>query len=206
MIKALLLIFEPLAAWDRAARRSLGFTLAFYLLPMLLIVGAAEAYGLVHWGRWQSAIVGIKKFELNDAIVAETVQLILMVFIIFLGGFFVKAFGETFRARNSYRQALTTVIYGLSPVFLFRLLDMLPTISLWVPWVLGVMLMWKVLYHGVPRVMEPDPPHAFGLFFMSALLLTLITGVERYIARGYLMDKFKPFAEIIHQIAHKLHL
>ena len=38
------------------------------------------------------------------------------------------------------------------------------------------MLSIKILYHGVPRIMLPDPPDAFGLYLMSALLLTMVTG------------------------------
>ncbi len=79
----------------------------------------------------------------------------------------IKALSETFRGGQTYTQAFKVVIYGLSPVFLFRLLDAAPTINLWVPWVMGMMLCVKILYIGVPRVMQPDPPHAFGLFVMS---------------------------------------
>ena len=53
MIKALLLIFEPICDWEGIlrARRSLGFILALYLLPLLLITSAAEGYGLVALGQ-----------------------------------------------------------------------------------------------------------------------------------------------------------
>ena len=44
MIKALLLIFEPIATWEGIfrARRSLLFILVIYLLPLLLLTSAAE--------------------------------------------------------------------------------------------------------------------------------------------------------------------
>ena len=53
MIKALLLIFEPIATWEGIfrARRSLAFILVIYLLPLILLASAAEGYGLVHWGK-----------------------------------------------------------------------------------------------------------------------------------------------------------
>ena len=39
-------------------------------------------------------------------------------------------------------------------------------------------------------MMDPDPSHAFGLFFMSALLLVLITGLVRFVTAAYLQGKF----------------
>lgn len=206
MIKALLLILEPVGAWDGAARRSLSFTLLFYLLPMMLIVGAAEAFGLVHWGRWQSEMVGIKKFAPGEAGISEVGQLLFMMICILLAAYFIKALGETFHGRHTYTQTLTVVIYGLSPVFLFRLLDMVPNLSLWIPWAVGITLTAKILYHGIPRVMEPDPPHALGLYFMSSLLLAMITAAERFISIGYLTGKFQPLSNIVSDIAAKLHL
>ncbi|HZF02102.1 MAG TPA: YIP1 family protein [Methylomirabilota bacterium] len=206
MIKALLLILTPLTAWDSAAQRSLRFTVLLYLLPMMLIVGAVEGYGLVEWGRWQSEMIGIKKFASGEAILSEAGQMLFMTLIILISAYFIRALGETFHLRNTYTQALTVVIYGLSPVFLLRLFDVIPNMTLWVPWLIGIMLSAKILYYGVPRVMQPDPPHALGLYFMSVLLLAMVTAAERYISIGYLTGKFIPLSEAVSHIAVKLHL
>ena len=206
MIKALFLIFDPVVAWEGAAGRRLSFTVLFYLLPMMAIVGAVEGFSLVEWGRTQSPLGEIKKFTPGEALLSEAAQMALMILIVLLSAYFIKALGETFHGRHTYRQTFTVVIYGLSPIFLLRLLDAVPKFSLWIPWIIGVMLMIKVLYHGVPLVMRPDPPHAFGLFFMSSLLLTLVTGAERIIATGYLAGRFRPVSDMISHFAAKLHL
>ncbi len=207
MIKALLLIFDPINGWDRAAKKKLSITLLFYLLPMLAIVGAAEAFGLVKWGRVQSGILDETKFfSPGEAGISEVGQLLLIGICIPIAAYFIKALGETFHGRHNYTQTFTVVIYGLSPMFLLRLLDMIPNLSLWIPWALGIMLTAKILYHGVPRVMQPDPPHALGLYFMSVLLLAMITGAERFISIGYLTGKFRPLSGIVTDLAHKLHL
>ena len=73
--------------------------------------------------------------------------------------------------------------------------------NLWIPWILGMMLCIKILYTGVPRVMQPDPPHAFGLFVMSSLLLVMVTGLERYLISGFLAGHFKPAGQVISHIA-----
>lgn len=203
MIKALFLIFEPMAAWDRVAlsRRGLLFIVTFYLMPMMLIVAALQGYSLVEWGRWQADVSEIKKFTHQEAVIFEAMELLLMSAVIALCAHMIKALSETFRGGQTYTQAFKVVIYGLSPVFLFRLLDAAPSINLWVPWILGMMLCIKILYIGVPRVMQPDPPHAFGLFVMSSLLLTMVTGLERYLTSGFLAGQFKPAAQAISHIA-----
>ena len=64
-----------------------------------------------------------------------------------------------------------------------------PSVTPWVAWAIGILLSVVALYHGVPRMMEPDPTHAFGLFLMSSLLLTLITGLLRFVTWWYLEGK-----------------
>ncbi len=206
MIKALFLIFEPEAAWNQVAlsRRGLGYIVGLYLLPMMLIVGAAECFGLVKWGRWQSALGSVKVFPLREALIYETAELLLMAVIILAGAHLIKTLGDTFHVRHTYANALKVVIYGLSPVFLLRLLDVSPTINLWMPWAIGIMLSVKVLYTGVPRIMLPDPPDAFGLYLMSALLLAMVTALERFVTAWCLGGSFKPVATFITDLAAKL--
>jgi hypothetical protein len=208
MIKALFLIFEPEAAWNRVAlalsRRGLGYLVGLNLLPMMLLVGAVEGFGLVKWGRWQSAMSQIKFFSMREALIYETAEMLLMAVVILAGAHFIKALGDTFHARNTYAQSLTVVIYGLSPVFLLRLLDVFPTVNLWLPWAFGIMLTTKILYTGVPRIMLPDPPDAFGLYLMSALLLAMVTALERFITAGCLGGSFKPVDNFISGLATRL--
>jgi hypothetical protein len=171
---------------------------------MMLIVGVAEGFGLVKWGRWQSAVGQIKPFTVREALIYETAELLLMAVIILAGAHFIKALGDTFQVRHTYAKTLTVVIYGLSPVFLLRLLDVSPTINLWMPWAIGIMLTIKVLYTGVPRIMLPDPPDAFGLYLMSALLLAMVTALERFITAGCLGGSFKPVENFISDLAARL--
>jgi hypothetical protein len=79
MIKALLLIFEPIATWEGIflARRSLGFILALYLLPLLLVTSAAEGFGLVHWGKWQPDVNHYKTFSLGEIVIVGAAQILL---------------------------------------------------------------------------------------------------------------------------------
>jgi len=206
MIQALLLIFEPMQAWERVfrAQRSFTFVLLLYLTPMVLITVAVEGFGLVHWGRWQHGVNYLKKFPPGDAFVYEAANVLITIGLVLLGAKIIKSFGETFHGRHTYTQAFTTVAYGLSPLFLLRLLDAFPAISPWTTWGIGIVLCVSVLYQGVPRVMMPDPPHAFGLFLMSALLLVIITGLARFVTAWYLQGHFKPVEEVISRLGAQL--
>ena len=206
MIKALLLVFDPLRTWDGIARsrRNLGFVLALYLLPLLVLVAVAEGYGLARWGKWQSEVGYIKRFPPREAVVVVTGQLLLSLCVVFVGANMLKSLGGTFHGRHSYGQAFTTVAYGLSPLFVLRLLDAFSGVSPWLSWSIGIVLSVGVLYYGVPRMMQPDPSHAFGLFFMSALLLALVSGLARLVSAAYLAGKFPKLQDVISQIAARL--
>ena len=188
MIKALFLIFEPGGAWERVveARRGPTFIFIFYLLPMLLIVSAAEGFGLAHSGTLQMNSGVMKKLTVNEAVVFETAQSFLTLLVIAASAYFIKSLGETFHSRHNYTQAFTVVVYGLSPLFLFRLFDAFPLTNPWITWALGIVLSVSVIYQGVPRVMAPDPTHAFGLYLVSSMVLLLATFLARMFTAFYL--------------------
>ena len=198
MIKALFLIFEPAAAWDRVAkaRRSFGFLLLFYLLPMVLAVSAAEGFGLMEWGRRQWQGNQVKIFTADEMLAYEIVQLLVTLAVVFVCAQIVKAFGNQSYARHTYTEGFTVAACGLSPLFLLRLLDAFPVINPWLTWGVGIMLCVSILYHGVPRVMQPDPSQAFGLYLMCLVLFVLVTGLERFVTVWYLAGRIPPIAGI----------
>jgi hypothetical protein len=206
MIKALLLIFEPVGTWEGIfrARRSLGFILALYLLPLLLATSAAEGFGLVHWGKKQGELGRVNHFPPREAVLIEAVQILVSLAVVFGGASLVKSVGETFHGRHTYTQAFTAVAYSLGPFFLLRLLDTLPGLSPWVAWAIGISITVGALYQGVPRMMAPDPPHAFGLYVMSALLLVLLSGLVRFATAAYLQGKFPALQSLITDLAARL--
>jgi hypothetical protein len=192
MIKALLLIFEPIATWERIFRtqRGIVFVLVFFLMPLLMATSAAEGYSLVHWGKMRGEVAHLKTFSSTEVAMFETAQLVLTLAIVFAGARVLKSMCETFHGRHNYSHAFATVAYGLSPLFMLRLLDVYSGMNPWVSWSIGISLSIGVLYQGLPRMMEPDPPHAFGLYLMNALVLLLATGLLRFVTYWYLEGKF----------------
>lgn len=209
MIKALLLVFNPAATWERIvlAKRNWPVILAIHVLPLLLIGAVAEGYGLVHWGKPRGEVGTIFKFPPSQAIVFEFFQLVMMLAVVFVGARLIKALGETFRERNTFTQTFTVAAYGLSPVFVLHVLDIFPGVShsvYWGVWLAGIFCSFSILYHGIPRVMLPDPPHAFGLYLTSGFLLIMVSGFVRFLTFFYLSGKFGKLDDFITTVAAHL--
>ena len=214
MIKAFLLFFEPVQNWDKVARsqRSLAFIFVTYLLPMVILASAAEGFGLVHWGKYRAGAefqaLRPTPFTTSEVVVYEIVQAVLYIVVVFIAARILKSFGETFHGRHTHTQSFKTIAYGLSPLFVLRLFDAFPSVCPWINWFatwgIGVVLCVVVLYQGLPRVMMPDPPHAFGLYLMNSLLVVLITGLVRFVTGGYLSGDFKPVERLVSAIAARL--
>ena len=207
MIKALLLIFAPASAWERVfrAQRSPWFVLGAFLIPLLVLSAAGEAFGLVHWGKWQNTVVREPRtFAPAEAAVFEVFQIVLTMAIILVNAGLLKSTGGTFHARHTLSQAFTTIAYGLSPLFLCRLLNASSDVPPWLSWAVGVVLSMMVLYHGVPRIMQPDPAHAFGLYVITCLLVLFTTGLLEMITACYLLGKFPKLSTFIASLAARL--
>jgi hypothetical protein len=209
MIKALLLVLYPAATWDSIVltKRDWRVILAGYLFPLWLIAFVAEGYGLVHWGKPRGFAPEPKQFSNAEALIFEILNLCLMLVTVFVGAKLIKALGETFHGRNTFGQAFTVTAYGMSPFFALRVLDMFPSVSSWAYWAVwgaGMFLCFMILYHGVPRVMLPDPPHAFGLFLTSCVFLAMVSGVVRFVNYWYLEGKFGKLNALIEKIVAHL--
>jgi len=199
MIKALLLIFSAAPTWQRIVEtpRKMSVVLATYLVPMAALACAAEGYGLVHWGKLRGQLPRPMHFSIELAAGYEVVNFLLSLGIVFLSARLIKSLGETFHTRHTFAQTFTLAAYGLSPYFLLRVFDAFPSTPPWVTWGIGIVLSISILYSGLPLVLRPDPPHALGLYMMTAMFLVMITGLARFVTAWYLMGKFAKLDEWI---------
>jgi len=206
VIKAIFLIFQPGAAWERVvqAQRSLNFLLMLYLFPMMLIAAVAEGFGLVEWGKTHADIHRVHKFTAGEALIYELVCSLLTLLAILVCAWLIKILGTTFHRRHTYKETCTLVVYGLSPMFVLRLVDAFPAINPWITWGIGIALSIKVLYQGILLVLQPDMPSAFGLFVMCSLLAVTLTGLVRFLTAWYLAGHIPAGENFISQLAAKL--
>ena len=196
MIKVFFLIFETELTWDRivAAKRSVINVFLLHLMPMLLITCAIEGAGLRQWGRIHPDIRRVIPLTRGDVLLYEVFQFVLSLIVVFVCSHLVRMLGRTFRRKTTYQDAFTVVAYGLSPMFLLRVADAFPGISPWATWGVGILLSVWILYQGLPRVMNPDPTHAFGLYLTSSTILILVTGLFRVLTVLYLMQHIRHIA------------
>ena len=196
MIKVLLLIFDPVATWERIdqAGRKLAFVLFLYLLPLLVITLAGEGYGIFQWGKEQGVLQQRTHVQQEVLITYEVMQLLLSLLVVFIGALLIKAIAVSFHGRPTYIQVFTAVAYSLGPLFLLRLLDAIPVMNVWVTWIIGACLSFAVFYSGLPRILKPDPAHALGLYFLGVLVLLVTSGLGRFVATLLLEQRMKlPF-------------
>ena len=142
MIKALLLILDPIRTWERivVARRRWQLNLLLYFIPFLAVVTVAEGYGIKRWGKPRGEFARIQPVSPTQIVTYETAQVLLSLFIIFLMARLIKSLGETFHGRHTFGQTFTVAVYGVSPILLLRLLDAFPSVSPWLTWGVGVIL------------------------------------------------------------------
>lgn len=191
MIKAFFLIFEPAVAWERLAlaRRSFGVVFGMHLLPTILLAAAVEGIGLAQWGKWQPNFQNITEFSTRAVITLEVIQVLLFLAMVLVTALVLLQISQTFQGRRTYRQAFTTVAYGFSPLFVTHLLNAAPMMNPLVPWGVGVVLVIWIMYQGIPRVMQPDPAHAFGLYLSTVLVMIMTSLIASGLPALYLLGR-----------------
>jgi len=189
MIKVFFLIFEPSVAWEKIAqlRRGFVFITMTHLLPFLLLGAALEYWGLEQNGKWQPRFQMFKTFSRPEIITYEVIQFLLLLAMVFITALLVYKISQSFQDRLKFLQVFTAVAYGFSPLFLIRFLDAFAMMHPATTWLLGMALTMWILYQGIPRVMQPDPTHAFGVYLSAAIVVVLTSGLARLITAMYLL-------------------
>jgi hypothetical protein len=190
MIRAILLIFDPGSTWERIvkAKRGLGFVLLFYLIPLVAMSVAGELFGKAHFGVMQdygeAAPISNRLLAVYGA-----VQFLTSLAVVIVVAVLVKSMAGTFQPRHTYGQCFKVVAYSFGPFFLLRLADAFPVVNPWLSFSVGIIFSQRALYSGIPRVVDPDPPNAFGLYLTSGLLLTMMAGLARFFTLLVLHEK-----------------
>jgi hypothetical protein len=193
MIKALMLIFIPGRAWNGLAedKRGIAYVLFRYLIPLLAMVYFVEAYGLAHWGKERFGLPRQVFHDLKVLKIYAAAQFGTSLLVVLLGAKIIQMFGDaSFHCRRPYATTFLLVAYALAPMFFCQMLNAIPILPWWLAWIIGITLSVSAMYHGVPRVLEPDPPQAFGLYFACAIVLAIVSGMARFVTAWWLEGRF----------------
>lgn len=198
---------RPVATWTGIAEAGRGVmgVLLLFLLPLVATTSALEGYSLARSGKFMTdPIRQLKTYTVQEAVVFEVFHSALLIAIIFIVAGAVRAFSRTFHRRNNFKQAFTAIAYGFAPLLTLRLLDMIPWLNGWVGWLAGLALTLAVLYHGLPCILQPDPPHAIGLFFNACMITIVATGLLRLVVVFYWEGRLRGVSQFISDLAARL--
>jgi hypothetical protein len=203
MIQVFFLIFEAGPAWEKIARARHGFAYitVIQLLPLILGCAALQVWGLSLHGKWQSRFQMFKNFSQQDVINFGIIEFVLLYAVVFISAVLVFKMSQTFQKRLTFLQAFTTIAYSFSPMFLVRFMDYGAAIHPAVTWSLGLVLTAWVLYPGIPRVMQPNSTHAFGVYLSAMIVVTLTSGLARLMTAMYVLG----YMDLQHSwLSHKI--
>jgi hypothetical protein len=182
MIKALLLILAPAGTWERIARsrRSIPFVFFIYLVPTMALSLLIELAGHNYLAP-RFAAQGVKVIPHDLAVKYAAIEFSAGLLAALLIAPLIKLCSETFHNRTTYTQCFAVMAYALGPFYLFHIFDAIPVLNPWITFGVGIFFSVGTLYHAIPQVLKPDPPHAFGLFLMSGFVLTMLSVIARII-------------------------
>lgn len=206
VLKDVFMVFRPLTTWNRIAEshRSPGFVFVFYLLPMLLLAGLVEGHGLTLLGRYQVAQGMHNRFLFPNVVAYEVASWSLAVLSICVAAGLITSLANTCHARNNLSQSLVVAFHVLGPLCLIQLFNGFPHMYLWLTWLAGITFAMSALYHGLPRIMHPDPPSAMGLFMGSAAIVFLLMLGVRLVTYFYLAGDFKGLERHLSELVARL--
>ena len=182
MIKALLLILAPSGTWERIARarRSIGFIFFIYLVPTIALSLLIEFAGH-NWLAPKFDEQGVKVIPRDIALKHAAIQFGAGMLVILFFAPLIQLCSKTFHNRNTFTQCFTVAAYALGPFYLIHIFDAIPVLSPWITFAVGIFFSFGTLYHAIPQVLKPDPPHAFGLFLMSGFVLTMLSVIAQMV-------------------------
>lgn len=206
ILKDIFVVLRPTSTWNCLVARQKGvaFVFLFYFLPMLLLLAVVEGFGLILLGRAQQAEGMHNRFAFPNVVAYEIGSILLDVSAVYVAARLIKSLANAYHARNNLSQSLLVMLYAIGPMYLVQLLNGFPDMFWWLTWLAGMLLTIGALYNGLPRILEPDPPSAMGLFVGSAVIVILLTLGKRLLTGFYLSGYFKPFEQIVNQVAQRL--
>ena len=178
MIKALLLVFDPVRTWDDIAQRerSLWFVLLVHLVPILALTGAAEYFALINWGKW---VADVARYDLKSPDLAlgyVGLQHGGSLLLVFGLAWIIRVLNRGAQGIATYRDCFVLLSYALSPLFAVRLFDVIPGVTgvySLASLIIGGCLVLATYYSGVPRMLRLTPGSAFGQY-LSGVVITLL--------------------------------
>lgn len=191
MLRALNLLFSPEAEWQKAALKPPHFAIVLFIsiLPLMAIALAVEGWSLVKYGEVFRGL-SARAISLDRAVKYEVFYGVASLVVIFFGGHLLRVIGRTFNLTSSYSVCFILIAFGYFPIILVRLLDALPQINSWICWSVGLVLSFRILYHGIALWLRPEQTKGFGLLLVSFVYIAVMSALVHFAAIQVLQGRF----------------
>ncbi len=145
---------------------------------------------MLRFGAKANALGRVFHLSREQIITFESVQIILGILLFFLGAKFIQWVSAGFHFERSYRQCFTLTVFGITPIFWWRLADGFPLAPSWGCWAMAALWILFMFYHGVAEIFKPDTSLGFGLYLLASLSIIGLTGLAHLLAQIVLDRQF----------------
>jgi uncharacterized membrane protein YecN with MAPEG domain len=198
MLRALNLLFSPEAEWQKAALKPPHFATVIFIsiLPLMAIALAIEGWSLVKYGEVFRGLAP-RAISVERAIKYEVFYGAASLLVMLFGGRLLRNVGRTFNLTATYSVCFILIAFGYFPILLVRIMDALPQINSWICWAVGVVLAFRILYHGIALWLRPEQTKGFGLLLVSFIYILVMSAMVHFagiqVLQGrFLKDVFEP--------------
>jgi hypothetical protein len=177
------MIVTPKTEWNAVAAEeaNLQQVLISYVLPLALIPTIAVIIG---WG-----VIGIFGFtSFTYGIAMGLVQLINAFLSVLIAGFVIDALAPSFGSEKSMGRAVQLVAYSMTPVWIFGILNVIPSIG-WLGSLLGLYGLY-IMYLGLTPLMKTPEDKKVGYLIVSIIILMVVYFVIALILTSILLAIF----------------
>ena len=177
------IITSPKTEWEAIANEepNVQQILIGYVLPLALIPTIATIIG---WGA--IGILGFTSFTYGIAL--GLVQLINSFLSVLITSFVVDALATSFGSTKNFGRAVQLVAYSLTPVWVFGILYILPSIG-WLSFLLGLYALFLIYLGLTPLMKTPEDKKAVYMI-VSVIILIAVYWIITLILTSLLLTVF----------------
>lgn len=177
------MIVTPKTEWNVVAAEEANIQqiLISYVLPLALIPTIAVIIG---WGA--IGIFGFTSFTYGIAM--GLVQLINAFLSVLIAGFVIDALAPSFGSTKNMGRAVQLVAYSMTPVWIFGILNIIPSIG-WLGSLLGLYSLY-LMYLGLTPLMKTPEDKKVGYLIVSIIILIVAYFVIALILTSILLAIF----------------
>ena len=183
MIRFWKLLKNPSPNWESLFEEPPSALKVFFIffLPILILSIMTESAGWyflqISASFTNKAPQSIAVFE-SQIIRWQGIQLGLTMGLLILIPQILRWISVSFGVRLQYKDAFLFSLYALAPLVLVRFPDSLPWINTWICWSVGLLVSFRLLYHGAPYLLQRKLAGAFGFFMITFLVFIVLNAIS----------------------------